>query len=529
VFDLFATEFTFQETHEIAEKFAAGLLAAGLKPGDKVAVWGPNQPEWYIMKWATAKVGMPLVSLNPLYTVPELEYAMNKVGAKALVCPKELGPLNYNAALTSLIPDLDKQDKFNLKSSAMPELKTIVYYTCYEEVGGVIRWDELEEMGSDKNLTEVRSIKVDPHSNSNIQFTSGTTGRPKAAGLSHYGLVNNAISVETNANKYADLTVPGESKILNMLPLYHVFSYLGGSMWGAYSMQTNIYPTPGFNADAALNCIAEYQCSSVLGTPTMIVDMINSPIVKDLDLSSLQWAVLGGSPVSKVLAKRAKETIGCDVTIVYGMTENSGGTFQTPMGKPDETGFIETVGEAYQGVQAKIIDKEGNTVPKGTIGELCTKGYFVFTGYINDEEKTKESFTEDGFFKTGDLAMLREDGMIKITGREKDLIIRGGENIQPTEIEDFINEIPEVKATYVIGVPSKRLDEEVAAYIHLDDNATITKEEVIAHCKNGLARFKHPKYIKFEDTYPLTTTGKVQKFLLQKQAMEDFPSLKDEI
>ena len=177
------------------------------------------------------------VSLNPLYTVPELEYAMNKVGAKALVCPKELGPLNYHAALTSLIPDLDKQDKFNLKSSAMPNLKTIVYYTCYEEVGGVIRWDELEEMGSDKNVTELRSIKVDPHSNSNIQFTSGTTGRPKAAGLSHYGLVNNAISVETNANKYADLTVPGESKILNMLPLYHVFSYLGGSMWGAYSMQ----------------------------------------------------------------------------------------------------------------------------------------------------------------------------------------------------------------------------------------------------------------------------------------------------
>ncbi|CAG5113208.1 Oidioi.mRNA.OKI2018_I69.chr2.g7335.t1.cds [Oikopleura dioica] len=211
------------------------------------------------------------------------------------------------------------------------------------------------------------------------------------------------------------------------------------------------------------------------------------------------------------------------------MTENSGGTFQTPILSEDMSVVSESVGEPYQGVEAKILDKDGNVVPKGTIGELVTKGYFLFNGYVNDDEKTKESFTEDGFFKTGDLALLREDGMLKITGREKDLIIRGGENIQPTEIEDYINEMPAVKASFVIGVPSKRLDEEVAVYIQLNEGASITIDDVKAHCKNGLARFKHPKYIKFEDTYPLTTTGKVQKFLLQKQALEDFPELKDEI
>jgi len=525
-FEMHKKTFTFGEMHLEAGKIAAGLVNLGIAPGDRVAVWGPNQPEWLVMKWACARAGFEMVNINPLYTSRELEYALEKVDAKMLVCPKTIGPLNYHAKVQEMIPNLAEQDRFSLNVPSVPTLKKVVYYSCPEAEAGTFQWSELEQAGSDKDLTTVNEIVVDPHSIANIQFTSGTTGMPKAASLSHFNLINNAISLTESLNSLVP-SVHENSSFLNVLPLYHVFSFVGGSLIGAHNVVPNIYPAPGFNSSASILACAARKCTYLIGTPTMFTDIVNDPIRPDHDISSLDYAIVGGAPATPALVRKANTELGLQMAVGYGMTENSCATFLTYPGSTEDV-TCNSVGFPIPGVEAKVIDENENTLERGQIGELVTKGFVLFKGYVKDEEKTKESYTKDGYWKTGDLAQVREDGTLQISGRSKDMLIRGGENIQPTEIENFITTHEKVLDCYVIGVPSSRLGEEVAAYIQLKDDS-VTKEDIISFCKEGLARYKLPKYIQFTDEFPKTVTGKIQKFLLREQAMEDFPELKDEL
>lgn len=301
-----------------------------------------------------------------------------------------------------------------------------------------------------------------------------------------------------------------------------------GSVSGAFVGSSNIYPAPGFNSSLAIKCIEKYGGTHLIGTPTMFSDILNNPLRKQHNISSLAYAIVGGAPVTPSLAKTAEEELGLKIGVGYGMTENTCGTFLVPHGSGRDV-TLNTVGTAQPGLEAKIIDSDENTLEVGEVGELVTKGFYVFKGYINDEQKTKESFTKDGYFKTGDLAFVREDKHLKMAGRSKDMIIRGGENIQPTEIENFLTSLSEIKDAYVIGVPSKRLGEQVAAYVELKEGCQMSKSELIERCKTGLARFKIPKYVKFTTTWPTTTTGKIKKFELRNWAKEHFPELADEI
>merc|ERR1712227_73070 len=336
-----------------AKKFAAGLFAMGIRPGDRVAVWGPNQPEWLIMKWACAKAGVAMVNINPLYTARELEYALEKVDAKMLVCPKEIGPLDYDTTIRQMIPDLENRNSMNLKLPKLPLLEKIVYYSNSDNISGTILWSDLEKAGQSSDFREVDESKVDVNSTANIQFTSGTTGMPKAAALSHYSLTNNARVIDILCNSKVQ-NFDETSVLLNILPLYHVFSFVAGSLIGSLSRITNVFPAPGFNADLAIKAAEKRKTTHCIGTPTMFTDMINSPILSDHDLSSLNYALLGGAPVTPALVKDCADRLNCNVAVGYGMTENSCATFLTPA-HSDEDIVCNTVGFPTPGLDAQVI------------------------------------------------------------------------------------------------------------------------------------------------------------------------------
>jgi len=532
IFQMEGRQITYQEMNEAAEKIAAGLIAIGIAPGSRVAILGPNQANWVITKWAVAKAGMHLVTLNPLYTASELEYAINKVDIAALICPKEIGPLDYHGTIQQLAPDLTKGTRGALNFSNVPTLKSVIYYSMDddESIDGVFNFEDLYNAGGSTQLETLKNVKIDPKAPCNIQFTSGTTGKPKAAALSHFNLVNNAFSIRENGdyNLNPGEIFMGESSVLcNVLPLYHVFGFTGGNLLSTLTNATALYPAPGFNADATLVALDQFGGSNIIGTPTMLIDLLNHEDLKDYNLSALKFVTLGGSPVSPSLVRQCREVLNSEVSIGYGMTENSCATVMTWNHCPPEVSGG-SIGRPLANVETKIVDPAtGEDVPPGTVGELCTRGYMLFSGYVKDPEKTAESMLPGNWWKTGDLALLQENGTYKISGRSKDMIIRGGENIQPTEIENYYNEFEGIDDVYVIGVPSKRLGEEVAAYIKLKDE-TLTVEKVKEMGYEGLARFKVPKYIHFCTDFPKTVTGKVKKFELQKQALTDFPHLKDE-
>ena len=347
--------------------------------------------------------------------------------------------LNYHNVLSELIADFPQQDRFDLNIKHIPTLKNIVYYSVpdTEPTEGFIRWSELEEMAESKDYAQLATIKCSPGDIGNIQFTSGTTGMPKAASLTHYNIVNNAKSLTEHINLFQNL-YNSSTITANVLPLYHIFGFVAGSLTGALNRQTNVYPAPGFSAEHSIKSIEKRSCTMLIGTPTMFTDILHHPSRVNHDMSSLNLALVGGAPATPAMVMTAKAEFNCRVGVGYGMTENSCATFITPPGLPDDL-VTSTVGLPIPGVDAKVIDPETEeTLPEGEIGELCTRGFVIFKGYVGDEAKTRESFTNDGeWFKTGDLAIIK-DGITKITGRSKDMIIRGGENIQPTEIENEI-------------------------------------------------------------------------------------------
>lgn len=511
---------TFAEFQGEVNNLAAGLLAMGFKKGDRVGMWGPNMREWVITQFATAKAGLILVNINPAYQTPELEYALKKVGCKAIIMADRFKTQDYYSMLTHIVHELPQSKPGDLFNERVPDLKLVVMASKDHQrtFSGTMSFQELMEIGGTEERKKVEELKNELQCDDpiNIQFTSGTTGNPKGATLSHHNILNNAYYVGEildYENQYSRICIP--------VPLYHCFGMVLGSLMSATYGTTSVYPSRGFDPGAVLTAIQQEKCNSLYGTPTMFIDVLNHPMLEKFDVSSLRTGVMAGSPCPIEVMKQVITKLHMpQVTICYGLTETSPVTTQTLMDDPIDL-RVSTIGRVHPNNEAKIVDSDDRVVPVNTAGEICFRGYNVMLGYWDDKEKTDACIDPSGWFHSGDLATMDENGFMKIIGRIKDLIIRGGENIYPTEVEQFLYTHPKIQDVQVIGVPDPRLGEEVCAWIKLHAGETATPEEIKEFCKGEISHFKIPRYIKFIDEFPLTVTGKVKKFVMREKTKEE--------
>ncbi|KAM6297503.1 medium-chain acyl-CoA ligase ACSF2, mitochondrial [Aegotheles albertisi] len=504
---------TFAQFKEEVDWAAAGLLALDLKKGDRLGMWGPNRYEWVLMQFATAQAGIILVSVNPAYQAAELEFVLRKVGCKALVFPTQFKTQKYYDILKQSCPEMEKSSPGGIKSKRLPDLSTVI--TVDSKLPGTFHLDEVMQAGDSSHVKQLRAVQQTLSCNEpiNIQFTSGTTGSPKGATLSHRNIVNNANLIGLR------LGITGQdNRICVAAPLYHCLGSVGGCMVMAVHGSSCVFSSPSFEAKAALEAVSREKCSFFHGTPTMFIDMLAQPDFDSYDLSSLRGGAIAGSPVPPEVMKTVMTKMHMrDLVVAYGTTENSPVTF---MGFPSDsiTRKTETVGYIFPHTEAKIEDPEtGKLLPLNTPGELQIRGYCVMLGYWDDPAKTSEVVTAERWYKTGDLASLDEHGYCKIIGRCKDMIIRGGENIYPAEIEQFLHTHPKLEEVQVVGVKDSRMGEEICACIRVRAGQDCTEEEIKAFCKGKISHFKIPRYVVFVDQYPLTVSGKVQKYKLREQ------------
>ncbi|XP_074703082.1 medium-chain acyl-CoA ligase ACSF2, mitochondrial isoform X1 [Strix aluco] len=504
---------TFAQFKEEVDQAAAGLLALGLKKGDRLGMWGPNKYEWVLMQFATAQAGIILVSVNPAYQALELEFVLRKVGCKALVFPTQFKTQKYYDILKQSCPEIEKSSPGGIKSKRLPDLSVVI--TVDSKLPGTLHMDEVMQAGDSSHMKQLRAVQQTLSCNEpiNIQFTSGTTGSPKGATLSHRNVVNNANMIGRRLG-----ITEQDYRVGLPAPLYHCLASIGGCMVMALHGSSCIFSSPSFEGKAALEAVSREKCSFLHGTPTMFIDMLSQPDFDSYDLSSLRGGVIAGSPVPPELMKMVITKMHMpEMVVAYGTTENSPVTF---MGLPSDTitRRIETVGCILPHTEAKIEDPEtGQPVPLNTPGELQIRGYCVMLGYWDDPAKTSEVITAEKWYKTGDLASLDEHGYCKIVGRCKDMIIRGGENIYPAELEQFLHTHPKVEEVQVVGVKDSRMGEEICACIRVRAEQDCTEEEIKAFCKGKISHFKIPRYVVFVSQYPLTVSGKIQKYKLREQ------------
>ncbi|NXG49468.1 ACSF2 synthetase, partial [Psilopogon haemacephalus] len=504
---------TFAQFKEEVDQAAAGLLALGLKKGDRLGMWGPNKYEWVLMQFATAQAGIILVSVNPAYQALELEFVIRKVGCKALVFPSQFKTQKYYDILKQSCPEIEKSSPGGIKSKRLPDLSIVI--TVDSKLPGTFHIEEVMQAGDSSHMKQLRAVQQTLSCNEpiNIQFTSGTTGSPKGATLSHRNIVNNANLIGLRLG-----ITEQDFRIAVPAPLYHCLASVGGCMVMAVHGYSCIFSSPSFEGKAALEAVVREKCSYLHGTPTMFIDMLSQPDFDSYDLSTLRGGVIAGSPVPPEVMKMIMTKMHMpEIVVAYGTTENSPVTF---MGFPHDsiTRKTETVGCIFPHTEAKIEDPEtGQAVPLNTPGELQIRGYCVMLGYWDDPAKTNEVVTAEGWYKTGDLASLDEHGYCKIIGRCKDMIIRGGENIYPAELEQFLHTHPKVEEVQVVGVKDSRMGEEICACIRVRAEQDCTEEEIKAFCKGKISHFKIPRYIVFVDQYPLTVSGKIQKYKLREQ------------
>ncbi|NXG25079.1 ACSF2 synthetase, partial [Grallaria varia] len=506
---------TFAQFKKEVDQAAAGLLALGLKKGDCLGMWGPNKYEWVLMQFATAQAGIILVSVNPAYQASELEFVLGKVGCKALVFPTEFKRQKYYDILKQSCPELEKSSPGGIKSKRLPDLSIVIVLDS--KLPGTFHMDEVMQAGDSSHMKQLRAVEQTLSCSEpiNIQFTSGTTGSPKGATLSHRNIVNNANLAGLRLGITEQV---GDHRFGLLAPLYHCLASVGGSMVMALHGSCCIYSSPSFEGKAALEAVSQEKCSFLLGTPTMFIDMLSQPDFDSYDLSSLRGGIIAGSPVPPEVMRTVMTKMHMPELVVgYGTTENSPVTF---MGFPSDSidRRTETVGYILPHTEAKIVDPEtGQSVPLNSPGELQIRGYCVMLGYWNDPAKTSEVVTAEGWYRTGDLGSLDEHGYCKIIGRYKDMIIRGGENIYPAELEQFLHTHPKVEEVQVVGVKDPRMGEEVCACIRLRAGQNCTEEEIKAFCKGKISHFKIPRYFVFVSQYPLTVSGKIQKYKLREQ------------
>lgn len=506
---------TYAELDAKADALAAGLLALGLRRGDRLGIWSPNNAEWTLTQFATAKIGVILVNINPAYRLSELEYTLNKVGVAALVTPERFKTSEYVAMVEELAPEIARSTGI-IGSARLPHLKHAI------QIGGTPRkgwyaFDGIAGLAGDEErrmlaMTERDLNAYDPI---NIQFTSGTTGLPKGATLSHHNILNNGFFVGRSIGlKQGDrLCIP--------VPLYHCFGMVMGNLGCLTHGATMIYPAEAFDPLAVLQAVEMERCTGLYGVPTMFIAELSHPDFSSFDLSSLRTGCMAGSPCPvEVMKKVISDMHMTDVTIAYGMTETSPVSFQTGEDDPLER-RVSTIGRVQPHLECKIVDLDGKTVPPGTPGELCTRGYSVMIGYWDDAEKTAEAVDAEGWMHTGDLATIDAEGYGNIVGRLKDMVIRGGENVYPREIEEYLYRHPKIEDVAVVGVPDPKFGEEICAWVKLKPGESATEDEIKAFCKGQIAHYKVPRYVRFVPEFPMTVTGKVQKFQIRDAMIEE--------
>jgi len=507
---------TYGELQRRVDAFAAGLLALGLEPGDRVGIWSPNNSEWVVAQFATAKAGLILVNINPAYRLAEVEYALNKVGCKALITAQAFKSSEYEKMLLELAPEIDFSTPGHLRAKRLPTLSTLIRIGPGER-RGFFRFDDVLEMGGEAELKQLSDLATvlqfdDPI---NIQFTSGTTGAPKGATLTHHNIVNNGFFIG-EAQRLDE-----RDRVCIPVPLYHCFGMVLGNLACITHGAAMVYPTEGFEPLATLETVEQERCTALYGVPTMFIAELGHPDFKRFDLASLRTGIMAGSPCPiEVMRRCVSEMHMSEVTIAYGMTETSPVSMQTSCDDPLER-RVGTVGRVHPHVEVKIVDDDGRIVAPGTPGELCTRGYSVMLGYWDDMERTSEAIDRAGWMHTGDLATLDEAGYCNIVGRLKDMVIRGGENIYPREVEEFLYRHPKIEAVQVVGVPDARFGEELCAWVKLKPGEAAAAEEIQAFCKNQIAHYKIPRYFRFVDEFPMTVTGKVQKFIIRERMIEE--------
>lgn len=497
-----------------AETFATGLLALGLQPGDRIGIWSLNRAEWALTQFAAAKAGLILVTVNPAYRLAELEYALNLVGCSALVTATAFKTSDYLGMLNTLAPELATAEPGRLQAAKLPALHSVI------QIGGTapgtIPFDRVAGLGGETERARLRQLVGtlqfdDP---ANIQFTSGTTGSPKGVTLSHHNILNNGYFVGRG------LALGEQDRICIPVPLYHCFGMVMGNLAAVTHGAAMVYPGEGFDPLATLTTAAEERCTALYGVPTMFIAVLDHPRFGEFDLGSLRTGIMAGSPCPIEVMKRVVGQMNIrEITICYGMTETSPVSFQSAVDDPLER-RVSTVGRIHPHLEVKIVDPEGRIVPRGQRGELCTRGYSVMRGYWDQPDKTAEVVDSAGWMHSGDLAVLDAEGFCNIVGRIKDLVIRGGENVYPREVEEFLYRHPKIQDVQVFGVPDAKYGEELCAWIRIREGETLTAEEVRGFCDGQIAHQKIPRYIRFVDAFPMTVTGKIQKFRM-RQAMEE--------
>ncbi len=493
------------------DRLAAGLLALGLKPGDRVGIWAPNCAEWTLTQFATARAGLIQVNVNPAYRLSELEYTLNKVGVKMLICAHSFRTSDYVGMVEALAPEIAASTPGDLSAARITSVRIVA------KIGGEARpgWLDFPAIvANDPAALRAIEKRVNCREPISIQFTSGTTGLPKGATLSHRNIVNNAFFVG------ASMGLRAGDRLCVPVPLYHCFGMVLANLACVVHGATMVYPSPGFDPLSVLKAVQSERCTALHGVPTMFIAELQHPEFDSFDLSTLRAGIMAGAPCPIEVMRRVIDRMKMrDVTIAYGMTETSPVSFQS---SPEDSieRRVTTVGRIQPHLEAKVIDADGRTLPRGEAGELCSRGYAVMLGYWGDPERTAEAVDTDGWMHTGDLGVIDNEGYCNIVGRSKDMIIRGGENIYPREIEEFLFRHPKIEEVAVVGIPDEKFGEVVCAWIRVRRGESASDEDILSYCRGHIAHYKIPAHVCFVESFPMTVTGKVQKYLIRQAMIE---------
>ena len=513
---------TYQQLQEKVNAFACNLLKIGFEKGDRLAIWSPNCVEWTIAQFAAFKAGIILVNLNPAYKMSELEYVLNRVSCKGLIIASTFKTTDYQDILTQIAPEIQQSHDNVLNAVKLPHLKHVIKIDDHKHVG-FHRFQDFLSAPDESDLKQLAAIAAQLQFDDtiNIQFTSGTTGSPKGTMLTHNNILNNGYFV----GEAIHLTP--EDRVCISVPLFHCFGMVMGNLACITHGSAMIYPAAVFNPLDSLKTIEQEKCTAAYGVPTMFIAKLEHEQFEQFDLSSLRTGIMAGSPCPKEIMKRVIERMHMtDITICYGMTETAPVSAQTSTNDSLEQ-RVGTVGRVHPHIEIKIVDEQGKVVPHGQLGELCVRGYSVMLGYWDEEEKTREVIDVARWMHTGDIAEMDEDGFVKIKGRIKDMVIRGGENLFPKEIEEFLYKHPSVSDVQVVGVPDARYGEELCACIILHEGHPCTEQEIKDYCREHISHNKVPRYVHFLHEFPMTASGKAQKFKLQEYMRQQLNLLDD--
>jgi fatty-acyl-CoA synthase len=507
---------TYAQLDQAVNNVAGNLHALGVTKGDRVGIWSPNNAQWVLTQLACARIGAVLVTINPAYRLSELEYVLNKVSCNTLVVADKFKSSDYLGMLGELAPEISASKAGELQASKIPALRNIIHLG-QADVPGMFRFSAFEKPLNEDVIHALLQLAPDlqPDDPINIQFTSGTTGFPKGATLTHCNILNNGYFVAKT------MQFTEKDRLCIPVPLYHCFGMVMGVLGCLTHGSTMVFPDEAFDPESVLSVVQAERCTALYGVPTMFIAELAHPAFADYDLSSLRTGVMAGATCPRTTMESVMQDMHMsDVTIAYGMTETSPVSFQTGVGDPVEK-RVATVGRVHPHVQVKLVDEDGKVVERGQRGELCTRGYSVMLGYWGDDELTAESIDRAGWMHTGDLAVMDSDGYCDIVGRVKDMIIRGGENVYPREIEEYLLRHPGVQDASVFGVPDKKFGEQVAVWVMANDGVEITEDSIREFCDGQIAHYKIPHYVRIVDEFPMTVTGKIQKFVMRDQLSEE--------